>query len=440
MTDARSVDRRIRSLAVPALGALAVEPVYVAVDTAIIGHVGTSELAGVALAATVLSIVVAGSNVLAYGATERIARFRGQGDAAGAARIATQSLWVAIAAAAVLTPLVATAGRFITRLVETDPDTASHAVRYLWISSLGLPAVLGVMAAQGICRGHGDYRTPLIILAVSNGVNVVVELLLVVVAGLSVTGSALSTVIAQWLAALWFIRRVRGYVGPSRQRAPNLSVMADLSRVSGALTLRVGSMLVVLSGSTVLAGRSGTGVLAAHQIVMGAFILLALILDALALPAQTLVAEARGSGEQQLAALISRRVYTLSLITGVVLCVGLVLGAGPIATIFSSDPLVVDVAGDGLRILAIGLIPGAVAFAGDGILIGSGDFSFLAVASVVHSVAMVTAVALTGLGAPQLWAIWLLFGGWLVLRAGTVAMRTYALLSRTQSSSAAMTM
>ena len=440
MTDARSVDRRIRSLAVPALGALAVEPVYVAVDTAIIGHVGTSELAGVALAATVLSIVVAGSNVLAYGATERIARFRGQGDAAGAGRIATQSLWVAIAAAAVLTPLVATAGRFITRLVETDPDTASHAVRYLWISSLGLPAVLGVMAAQGICRGHGDYRTPLIILAVSNGVNVVVELLLVVVAGLSVTGSALSTVIAQWLAALWFIRRVRGYVGPSRQRAPNLSVMADLSRVSGALTLRVGSMLVVLSGSTVLAGRSGTGVLAAHQIVMGAFILLALILDALALPAQTLVAEARGSGEQQLAALISRRVYTLSLITGVVLCVGLVLGAGPIATIFSSDPLVVDVAGDGLRILAIGLIPGAVAFAGDGILIGSGDFSFLAVASVVHSVAMVTAVALTGLGAPQLWAIWLLFGGWLVLRAGTVAMRTYALLSRTQSSSAAMTM
>ena len=440
MTDARSVDRRIRSLAVPALGALAVEPVYVAVDTAIIGHVGTSELAGVALAATVLSIVVAGSNVLAYGATERIARFRGQGDTAGAARIATQSLWVAIAAAAVLTPLVATTGRFITRVVETDPDTASHAVRYLWISSLGLPAVLGVMAAQGICRGHGDYRTPLIILAVSNGVNVVTELLLVVVAGLSVIGSALSTVIAQWLAALWFIRRVRGYVGPSRQRAPNLSVMADLSRVSGALALRVGSMLVVLSGSTVLAGRSGTGVLAAHQIVMGAFILLALILDALALPAQTLVAEARGSGEQQLAALIARRVYTLSLLTGVVLCVGLVLGAGPIATIFSSDPLVVDVAGDGLRILAIGLIPGAVAFAGDGILIGSGDFSFLAVASVVHSVAMVTAVALTGLGAPQLWAIWLLFGGWLVLRAGTVAMRTYALLSRTQSSSAAMTM
>ena len=440
MTDARSVDRRIRSLAVPALGALAVEPVYVAVDTAIIGHVGTSELAGVALAATVLSIVVAGSNVLAYGATERIARFRGQGDTAGAARIATQSLWVAIAAAAVLTPLVATAGRFITRLVETDPGTASHAVQYLWISSLGLPAVLGVMAAQGICRGHGDYRTPLIILAVSNGVNVVVELLLVVVAGLSVTGSALSTVIAQWLAALWFIRRVRGYVGPSRQRAPNLSVMADLSRVSGALTLRVGSMLVVLSGSTVLAGRSGTGVLAAHQIVMGAFILLALILDALALPAQTLVAEARGSGEQQLAALIARRVYTLSLLTGVVLCVGLVLGAGPIATIFSSDPLVVDVAGDGLRILAIGLIPGAVAFAGDGILIGSGDFSFLAVASVVHSVAMVAAVALTGLGAPQLWAIWLLFGGWLVLRAGTVAVRSYVLLARPHASSAAMTM
>lgn len=440
MTDRPSVDRRIRSLAVPALGTLAVEPVYVAVDTAIIGHVGTSELAGVALAATVLSIVVAGANVLAYGATERIARCRGRGDTVGAARIATQSLWVAIAAAAVLTPLVATVGRLITRLVETDTETAAHAVRYLWISSLGLPAVLGVMAAQGICRGHGDYRTPLIILAVSNGVNVVVELLLVVVFGLSVTGSALSTVIAQWLAVLWFIRRVRTHVGPSRQRRPNLSVMADLSRVSGALALRVGSMLVVLSGSAVLAGRSGTGVLAAHQIVMGAFILLALILDALALPAQTLIAEARGSGERRLAALIARRVYTLSLITGVFLCVCLALGAGPIASIFSSDPLVVDVAGDGLRILAVGLIPGAVAFAGDGILIGSGDFSFLAVASVVHSGVMVAVVALSGLGAPQLWTIWLLFGGWLVLRAGTVAVRSYVRLAEPHASSAEMTM
>lgn len=440
MTDARSVDRRIRSLAVPALGALAVEPLYVAVDTAIIGHVGTSELAGVALAATVLSIVVAGSNVLAYGATERIARCRGQGDGAGAARIATQSLWVAVAAAVVLTPLVATVGRLITRVVETDPDTAAHAVRYLWISSLGLPAVLMVMAAQGICRGHGDYRTPLMILAVSNGVNVVVELLLVVGAGLSVTGSALSTVIAQWLAALWFIRRVRAYVGPSRQRFPDLSVMADLSRVSGALVLRVGSMLVVLSGSTILAGRSGTGVLAAHQIVMGAFILLALILDALALPAQTLVAEARGTGERQFAALVARRVFTLSAITGVVLCLVLALAAGPTASIFSADPLVVDLARDGLRILAIGLIPGAVAFAGDGILIGSGDFRFLAVASVVHSAVIVAVVALTGLGAPQLWVIWLLFVGWLVVRAGTVAVRSCSLLSRPQASSAAMTM
>ena len=440
MTARRSVDRQIRSLAVPALGALAVEPVYVAVDTAIIGHVGTSELAGVALAATVLSIVVAGSNVLAYGATERIARCRGRRDTVGAARIATQSLWVAFAASVVLAPLVATVGRLITRVVETDPDTTAHAVRYLWISSLGLPAVLGVMAAQGICRGHGDYRTPLVILAVSNGVNVVVELLLVVVLDLSVTGSALSTVIAQWLAVLWFIRRVWTHVGPSQQRRPNLSVMADLSRVSGALALRVGAMLVVLSGSAVLAGRAGTDVLAAHQIVMGAFILLALILDALALPAQTLVAEARGSREQSLAALIARRVYILSLITGVTLSVGLFAGSGPIASIFSSDPVVVHAAGNGLRILAIGLIPGAVAFAGDGILIGAGDFTFLAVASVFHSVAIIAAAVFTGVGAHPLWTVWLLFSAWLVLRAVTVAVRSYVLLFRPQTSSAAVTM
>ena len=70
------VDRRLFRLALPALGTLAVEPLYVATDTAIIGRVGAEELAGLAAAGTILAVIVAGTNFLAYGTTERIASAR----------------------------------------------------------------------------------------------------------------------------------------------------------------------------------------------------------------------------------------------------------------------------------------------------------------------------------------------------------------------------
>ena len=438
MTTRRDIDRRLRVLALPAVGALAVEPLYVAVDTAIIGRVGTRELAGLALAATVLSVVGAGSNVIAYAATERIARYRGASDTTRAATIATQSLWLALGLGVVVTPLVATVGRLMTRAVDIDTVTAAHAVRYLWVSSLGLPAVLVTMAAQGVMRGYGEYRRPLRILAVSHGANVVIEVIAVFGLQMSVTGSALSTVIAQWLAATWFLTGVRPFIASRGTRGPQWLELTRLARVSGVLTIRVGAMLVILSGATVVAGRSGSGVIAAHQIVMGMFILLALVLDAVALPAQTMVGEAVGLGDRNIVALTARRVYIHSVAIGAAGTGALLLAAGPVARIFTTDTDVVNAAADGLTVLAIGLTAGALAFAGDGVLIGAGDHVFLAVASVVHTVVIAAVLAVTA-RMPDVAHIWWLFALWLSMRAVTVIGRTTVLVSRVQRSSAALT-
>src|SRR4051794_20908097 len=87
-------DREILRIALPALGALAAEPLYVLVDTAIVGHLGTPQLAALALAGTLLTGAFTIFNFLTYGTTAQVARFSGAGEAGAAGRIAAQALWL----------------------------------------------------------------------------------------------------------------------------------------------------------------------------------------------------------------------------------------------------------------------------------------------------------------------------------------------------------
>ena len=214
-------DRRLVALAVPALGTLAVEPLYVLVDTAIVGRLGTAQLAGLALAATVLSFVVVGSNFLTYGTTERVARRVGAGDRAGAADVGVQAMWLSV--------LVGRAGRGPARRRRRDRSAgcsaglatcSRHATDYLQISAVGIPFVLVTLAAQGVLRGVSAYRLPLVILFVSNLVNTVLEIVFVFGLDLGIPGSAWSTVIAQAGAAVGFAVVIRPHLRPAVTRRP----------------------------------------------------------------------------------------------------------------------------------------------------------------------------------------------------------------------------
>src|ERR1700754_4985419 len=93
-------------LAVPALGALAAEPLYVLVDTAIVGHLGTSQLASLAIAATVMSTAFTIFNFLTYGTTAQVARLHGARRDEAAAALGSQALWLALAIGIVLLALL----------------------------------------------------------------------------------------------------------------------------------------------------------------------------------------------------------------------------------------------------------------------------------------------------------------------------------------------
>lgn len=422
-------DRRILKLAVPALGALAVEPLYVLTDTAIVGRLGTDQLAGLAVAASVLGIVFGGSNFLTYGATERVARRIGAGDGPGAADVGVQTMWLAAIVGVVVAPLLAIGARPICRVFGADGGVLDQAATYLSISAIGIPFMLVTLGTQGVLRGASNYTTPLWILLASNAANLALEVTMVYGLDLGVAGSAWSTVISQVAAAIAFVLLVRRQIRPATQRRPAWRGMAPLMTAGRHLLLRVGSMLVITSGSAAVAARIDDPTLAAHQIGMSLFFFTALTLDALAIPAQTLIAEDLGRADRGAAAHVARRAVVMSISVGVVLGVVTAALSPVLPHLFTNDAAVLDRATGAVLWLAVLMLPAAVAFAYDGVLIGAGDYRFLGRAALGYTLALIPLAAIV-LTWPELGiaGIWLGVTVWMLMRASVNHWRARHLL------------
>lgn len=413
-----AVDRRILKLAVPALSSLAVEPLYVITDTAIVGRLGTNQLAGLAIAASMLTIVFAGANFLTYGTTQRVAGHLGSGDRDAAFNVGVQAMWLAALFGVPAALLLGLGAEPIVRAFGASGEVAGFAVEYLSISAIGVPFILITLAAQGVLRGASNYVTPMWILVAANLANLVLELLFVFVFDWGVPGSAWSTVICQIAAAAAFAVVLRGQLTTAPLRRPSWAGMSPLVSAGRHLLLRVGSMLLVLSGSTAIAARIDHTTLAAHQIVLTMFAFLALVLDSLAVPAQTIVAEELGAGSATTAAHVARRSAVLSSGAGIVLSIAVAALAPVIPYAFTNDAAVIERATSGLWWLAATLVPGGIAFAYDGVLIGAADYRFLGRAALFYSLALAPVAVLIllfpALGIGGIWGGILL---WMCLRA-----------------------
>src|SRR5437764_1164311 len=241
------VDRRILALAIPALGTLAVEPLYVLADTAIVGHLGTASLGALALAGTVLNTVLWACNFLQWGTTARVAFLTGREDRRGAASSATQALWLGVALGAVLAVGVAVLARPLATALGGTGAIRDQAVTYLRISAIGIPAVLIAVVGQGHLRGLSDTKTPFVVVLVANVVNIVLEVLFVYGLDWGIAGSAWGTVVAQLLAAAWFLGIVGRVVSAAGARLrPVVAEMRYLLGTGGHLVIRTGALLAAL--------------------------------------------------------------------------------------------------------------------------------------------------------------------------------------------------
>lgn len=198
-------------LAVPAFGALVAEPLFVMADSAIVGHLGTAQLAGLGVASALLTTAVSVFVFLAYATTAAVARRVGAGDLQAAIRQGMDGIWLALLIGATVIAVVLPSAPALVGLFGASDTAAPYATTYLRISSLGIPAMLIVLAATGVLRGLQNTKTPLYVAVSGFVANGVLNVGLVYGADLGIAGSAWGTVIAQWgMAGVYLVVVVRG--------------------------------------------------------------------------------------------------------------------------------------------------------------------------------------------------------------------------------------
>ncbi len=389
-------DREILTLALPALGALAAEPLYLLADTAIVGHLGTAQLAALALASTLLDALATFCNFLTYGVTAHVARLHGAGEHERAGELAVQALWVALAVGLAVAAVAAGAAPALIALLGGRGHVAALATHFLRIGALGLPFALIALAGQGYQRGTGDLRSPLIVVVAANLLNVALELWFVYGLRLGLPGSAWGTVIAQAAMGIAFAAALWRAAGSGAERRPHWARMRPLLQMGGALVLRTASLYGAFIVASAVVARVGAASLGAHQIGMQLFGFLALLLDAIAIAGQVIVGRRLGAGDGPGARAIARRMIELSLLGGIVLGGILYALRDVLPRAFTGDPRVLGRAAVLWPLLCLLQVVGAVAYALDGILLGAGETTFLA-GSMILSGAAYVAVAVAAL-------------------------------------------
>jgi putative MATE family efflux protein len=423
-SDSASVGR-IAGLALPALVVLAAEPLYVLVDTAVVGHLGQVPLAALAVGGTVMTLAAWLGTVVAYGTTGRSARRFGAGDRPAAVAEGVQSSWLALAIGLLLAAgLLVGAGPLARTLVGGGSDVAGAAALWLRIAALGAPGLLLAAAGNGWLRGVQDTRRPLLFVLGPNVLSAVLCPLLVYPAGLGLVGSAMANAVAQTLSGVLFAGALIAERVPLRPRPRVIGQQLLLSR---DLLVRGMAFQASFLSATAVAARFGAATVGAHQIALQLWFFTALVLDALAIAAQALVGAALGAGDAGGARWLARRVALFGGVAGIAFAVLIGAGTGVIPSWFSADPQV-----QGQAMIAwpwfVAMQPLAgVVFALDGVLIGAGDVRYLR---------NLTIVAALGAFLPAIWLAYALDLGLGGIWAGLtlfVVVRLVALLLRLRS-------
>ncbi|MGW3724988.1 MATE family efflux transporter [Streptomyces sp. NPDC000851] len=390
----RRHDREIISLAVPAFGALVAEPLFVLADSAIVGHLGTAQLAGLGVASALLTTAVSIFVFLAYATTAAVARRVGAGELPAAIRQGMDGIWLALLLGAGVIAIVLPMAPFLVELFGASDTAAPYATTYLRISALGIPAMLVVLAATGVLRGLQDTRTPLYVAVAGFVANAVLNAVLVYGVGLGIAGSAWGTVIAQWgMAAVYLVVVVCGARRHGASLRPDAAGIKASAQAGVPLLVRTLSLRAILMITTAVAARLGDADIAAHQIILSLWSLLAFALDAIAIAGQAIIGRYLGANDAEGARDVCRRMVQWGILVGLALGVLVVVSRPAFLSLFTSDSAVKDAALPALLVVALSQPLCGVVFVLDGVLMGAGDGSYLAWAMLL-TLALFTPVAL----------------------------------------------
>ncbi|MFT4108309.1 MATE family efflux transporter [Propionicimonas sp.] len=423
-----SQSREILALAVPAFLALVAEPLFLLADTAIVGHLGTGQLAGLGVASSILATAAGVFVFLAYGTTSVVARQVGAGDERAALASGLDGVWLALILGAATALVVGFAAAPLCGLFGASAQTAGYAATYLRISAGGIPAMLVVLAATGALRGFQDTRTPLVASVLGFGANLALNLVLVLGLGWGIAGSAWGTVTAQIGMGVGLVTVV-----VRRALAGHATLRPEPGRVLGAaasgvpLLVRTLALRAILLVTTWVAAGLGDVPLAAHQVAGTIWSFLAFVLDALAIAGQAITGKALGAGDVAAVRGATSTMLRWGVWAGVVLGAVLIAVHGVLPALFTSDPGVRQALGAALVVIGLTSWLSGLVFVVDGVLIGAGDGRWLAGAMAATLVAYLPLVLvvrwftpwLAAHGAPVAVAVlWAVFTAFMAIRWG----------------------
>lgn len=383
----RAIDRRIAGLAIPALGALVVEPMLLTLDAIFIGHLGAAPLAGLAIASAVLQTAVGLMIFLAYSTTPMVARRRGAGDVRGAVQAGIDGLWLALGIGVAVGSALWLVSAPIVRAFGADAAATEQALAYLTVSCFGIPAMLLVFAATGLLRGLQDTRTPLLVATIGFSANALLNWWFIYGLGWGIAGSAWGTVIAQWgMVAVYIAVIARHARRAGAGWLPQRDGLSQAGSSGGWLFIRTLGLRAAFLATVFAATSHGTEATAAYQVVFTIFSTAAFALDALAIAAQALIGDALGSRNAAAARLVLSRTVFWGIAAGAAIGAALALGSPVIGRVFTSDPGVLELLPPALIVLGVSLPLGGFVFVLDGVLMGAGDARYLAWTSMVNLV------------------------------------------------------
>ncbi len=381
----RAVDRDILRLAVPALGALVAEPLFLLADTAMVGHLGATPLAGLGLASAVLQTIIGLMVFLAYATTPAVARRLGAGDERGAVASGIDGLWLALGLGVALALAGWLATPWLVGVFGASAEVTAAASTYLSISMAGLPAMLIVFAATGLLRGLQDTRTPLWVAGIGFSANIGLNALFIYGLGWGIAGSAVGTVIAQWgMVAVYLVVVARHARRAGASPWPHHAGVLRGAASGGWLFLRTLSLRAALLLATWAATALGSDELAAYQVAITLYFTLGFALDALAIAAQALIGRGLGAGDVGQVRAVLRRCVQWGLVSGVVLGGLVIATAWVLPVLFTSSPEVAALLPPSLVVLGLSAPLGGLVFVLDGVLIGAGDARYLAWTGLVN--------------------------------------------------------
>ncbi|KAL4189589.1 hypothetical protein AMTRI_Chr08g166090 [Amborella trichopoda] len=399
---------QIASIALPALLALAADPIASLVDTAFVGHVGSVELAAVGVSISVFNLVsklfnipllnittsfVAEEHALMGSDPEEVCE--DDGVASGPVSLLQENVGprrckkflpavsasLALAAAAGIAEAIALScgSEVFLNFMGIPVDSPMHlpANHFLKIRALGAPPVVIAMAAQGAFRGFMDTKSPLYAIVAGNLLNMVLDPILMFIFGLGIGGAAIATVFSEYLIALFLLWELNSKV----ILVPTKIETERFARYQKSGSLLIGRTVAILSTMTLgtaMAARQGPVPMAGHQICLEVWFTISLLTDSLALAGQALLARVFAQGDYEKARQVIYRVLQIALATGIVLAIALFVGFGTFSSLFTTDSCVLEIAYSVVVFVAGSQPINAIAFVFDGLYYGVSDFAYAA--------------------------------------------------------------